>query len=250
MLYGFHRVWPEEGPRYFAALGRSSPGRWTKDFAILKAKWGDVAPGSLRFPWTPLCLRPLLVGTGTALPEDVLVVIPIYADTTEAEKDHVWRLAMKAKRAWYSADRTGRRARADIYTRRLRVWDAYEQTKNFARVGKQLGIPATTVRGLFLKACADIYGSAPLGRVAKKRRTFGFHPEDHAANCQRCRNPKIFEEMCPAARAYALQDHGALREIQAGKEPSAPVQRRNPGGSDRQFKKKLFQERITGSRTR
>lgn len=252
--YSFNRVWPEEGSQYFAALGRSSPEEWAKDFAALKTKWGDIHPTSLRLPWTPLSPRPLLVGGGIALPEDVLVVIPIYADTTEAEKDHVWRLAMKAKRALYPADRTRRRTRGDTYAQRLQVWDAYGQMKYFRKVAKHLNIPSTTVGGLYLRACSDILGSVPQGQAVKKRRVHGFHPGTHMEVCQQCHTAARAEDFCAESLAHIEQDTKARREVEVKSgTPEMPVSRgrkRNPEGSDRQFKQVSFRERLTGSRTR
>lgn len=218
---GFRRVLPEDGASYFDALGRGSPEEWSKEFQALKGKWPDIEPSALRWPATaPFVPRPRAVGAGIELPAGVRMVIPIYKDTTEAEKDTVWRDAMRLKRLVYG--RTKKRVRATLFEERLRVWDAYQRLKNYSWVAKELGLSVSRVKRRRAEAFLDIEGRPPLGSI-KQRRAAGMSREQLSAawtSCQRCSRADRMQDLCPKHRAalgaYVDQDAKSMRERLGG----------------------------------
>ena len=110
---------------------------------------------------------------------------------------------------------TKNRTRADKFELRLQVFEAYSALRDFGEVARELGKPPTTVRGLYLRACADVTGEQPKGS-RKQRRLTGFHPAGHARTCGKCRSAQRVEDMCPAARALVgpaelVPPHGTAR---------------------------------------
>lgn len=220
------RLLPADGASYFNALGAGSPEEWEKDFEAIKGKWTDVPPSALRWPAAEQFVpRPRIVGASAELPPGVLMLIPIYNDTTEAERDEVWREAMKLKRALYGEEVTKRRTRLNLFEKKLRVWDAYQRLRNYRSVGRELRLPVSTVKRLRAAAFLDIEGE-PLRGSIKERRAAATNAKlltEAWALCARCSKVERMEDLCathkPALDTYVNQNSKAGRALPPAMRP-------------------------------
>jgi hypothetical protein len=216
---GYRRLAVEDGAEYFVALGRGTEADWRKEFEELQARWPDIPPAVLRHPHVErFSPRPMVVAPNSWLPAGVTVLIPVYADTTDGERDVAWAAAMEARARLAGTPKNPSRLRPHSFQRRLEVWDAYETHRNFERVAQVLGLPRTTVVSIYMAARQDIEGIRPSG-TSKVRRAADINPAELSSvwrDCQTCSRAERDEDFCqkhgPSIRAYVDQDTRALRE--------------------------------------
>lgn len=167
----YRRLRPEDGDEYFTALGSGSRQEWDADFEELARRWPTVPRSCLRWPWTALFPRPQLLSPRQSMPDGVVVLIPVYADTTETEVDDAWKAAMEVRRGHLGKRGTQRRDRPNDYSKRLKVYDSYLRHRNYRAVAVELGIPESTVRDVYREAFFDIHGERLGNRGAERRPT-------------------------------------------------------------------------------
>ncbi len=98
--------------------------------------------------------------------------------------------------------------KADFY---LKVYDLAEKGETFGAIAKALKRRTSTVKSAFLAARRNIFGS--MTAPSKKQLPLvGFDKDHLIPQCPTCRTAQRFEDMCPQARRYALQDYVAQRE--------------------------------------
>lgn len=203
----WHTRRPEYGRRYFTTLHARSQREWRKDFSTLRPRWPWISADGLCRPWRATSRPELHTVTSPGqveVPAGAQAVIWVYPGMTAAD------LEALAKPASWMLTSPSRRQSLEVLARRLLVWDAYQREGTFRGVAKTLSLPPTTVRGLYMQACQDIYGHdgarEPLRRVT-------IDPARHAEGCPQCRAAEHGEQLCAAARAFVNQDQHAGRWV-------------------------------------
>jgi hypothetical protein len=128
------------------------------------------------------------------LADKVKIWIPVYEDTSSDDVD--WGKIAGLQAFIYGMKR---RARNDGYSRKLEIWDTYQELKNCAAVGRKLNLPRTTVEEKYISVFKDIMGINPPRRLREKRAAGT--PKNHFQECTKCKFAKRVEDMCPAGRA-------------------------------------------------
>jgi len=148
------------------------------------------------------------------LADKVKIWIPVYEDTSSDDVD--WGKIAGLQAFIYGMKR---RARNDGYSRKLEIWDTYQELKNCAAVGRKLNLPRTTVEEKYISVFKDIMGINPPRKLRDKRAAGT--PKNHFQECTKCNSATRFEDMCPAGWALVNQDHVSQRELTVGGSPEA-----------------------------
>jgi hypothetical protein len=137
--------------------------------------------------------------------DEVKIWIPIYEDTSRDDVN--WEEIAGLQNSIYGVRKQPKETK---YLRKLRVWDMYSKTKNYAEVGRRLASPRTTVEELYISVFKDIMGTIPQGKLREKR-AIGTS-ENHFEECQVCKSAKRPKDLCPAGRALVDINCASQRE--------------------------------------
>jgi hypothetical protein len=232
---GFTLVRPEDGKRYFSAAARSH-GEYRKSWQRLASQWPDVTPevwvsGDLEDADRPaILLAPIKSPTkNTPVYEKqwrnrvataarkARIFIPIYPHTVQSDID--WRSIQQLKVIVYG---TLTRTHESVLSKRLQIWDQYQETPSFSQVAKVMRLPPTTVKDHFVAACQDIEGQAPTGTTKQRRagimRDPGGDFQAHLGSCSRCQNADTADKICPKFLAFVTQETKAELDTRANRE--------------------------------
>lgn len=219
---GFREILPEDGGETYWKIIGKTPAEWITEFCNLRDKWPMIDKGSLMYGIFQ-SYRPTVMASG--LPFDleiwkdelvnlsrvVKMVIPVYEDTSSDDID--WKQIANLQDILYG---TKQRATPSKYEMKLKVWDAYQEEKDFVRVSRKLKIPRRTVQKIYESVAKDILGFVPQGSMKEKRAT-GFDPRAHVSQCPQCQKAMSVNEVCNQARVFIDQDVRSLRELTTGK---------------------------------
>ncbi len=92
--------------------------------------------------------------------------------------------------------------KADFY---LGVYDRAKEGQTFAAIAKSLKRKLSTVKSAYLSAGRSIFGVAGVP-TKKEVPLVGFDQKQHMQSCSTCKAAEKYEDLCPAAQAYATQD--------------------------------------------
>ena len=121
------------------------------------------------------------------------------------------RRAIEDRQSWFKPrPRPYQRRCIDKVDFYLKIYDLAEKGKTFGAIAKALKRRVSTVKSAFLAARRNIFG-ADASLSKKTLPLVSFDKDKHVQQCFTCRDAQRFEDMCPQARLYALQDHVTQR---------------------------------------
>ena len=104
------------------------------------------------------------------------------------------------------------RRRLDKADFHLKVYDLAAKGESFGAIAKALKQRDSTVKSRFLVARRNIFGSV-VGPSKRDLPLADFDKDSHVERCTICKAAQRFEDMCPQARLYAIDDHVSQREL-------------------------------------
>jgi hypothetical protein len=170
-------------------IGRAVSASWTPGYCDDELTFANMRKGEL---WISVDLNH---------PFDLLLAL------IEAEL----RNAIEERHSWLKPQpRPYQRRRIDKVDFYLKIYDLAEKGETFGMIAKALKQRVSTVKSAFLAARRNIFGTD--GSPSKKTLPLvSFDKDKHVQQCSTCRDAQRFEDMCPQARLYALQDHVSQR---------------------------------------
>lgn len=157
--------------------------------------WGEYGPPPRTDPG-PGPGRFLEIEVDLSYPDDVILSL-INEELRKARQEHT---------------RSRQRQRPDKVDFYLKIYDLAERGDTFGVIAKALKKRVSTVKSAFLTARRNIFGSAA-APTKKSVPLADFNKYRHFDQCSVCKAAERFEEMCPAARLYTLQDHESQRDV-------------------------------------
>jgi len=211
-----------EGKNYWEALNKE-PWEYGRELRKLRKAWPGIAESTFLHgifePYMPVVLilsdREEWKKESDRIGGKVKIFVPIYEDTS---KDNInWDYIEGLQDLYYGKKH---RSRPDKYEIKLKIWDKYQELKNYAAVAKELRLPRTTVEETYVSVYKDIIGTSLKGKKLRDKRAAGT-PKNHFQECTKCKCATRFEDMCPAGRALVNQDQVSQRELTVGGSPEA-----------------------------
>ena len=132
----------------------------------------------------------------------VKIWIPIYEDTSSNDLD--WKYISMLQELIYGVKH---KSKPNLYERKLKVWNTYQEVGNYAEVARRLSLPRKTVGDLYASVFKNIMGFPLTGKM-RERRVKGIDGKSHFAECQQYKKG----ELCPIGEVLANVDSGYQRE--------------------------------------
>ncbi len=99
----------------------------------------------------------------------------------------------------------------------LKVFEMYDQLRNFVNVAKEAKLPLSTIKDRFVRGFVLVYGKPPDSSTKKRRAFIKGDPAQefqvHLPKCNQCRNATSADNFCPKFLGFLSEVHKGQQEI-------------------------------------